>query len=92
MRIYVKDSEAQQLKIGQSYVLKPVEPIGRIASKSVVDGGNVVSAVHCGPADGSYLYSIHKVTTSGGRRKRKTIRRKTLRTKLKKLKRYTYRK
>ena len=83
MRIYVKDSEAQQLEIGQGYVLKPVEPIGRIASKSVVDGGSVVSATHCGPADGSLLYSIHKIGAVGGRRKRKSMRRK-LRSKLRK--------
>jgi hypothetical protein len=68
MRIYVKDSEAQHLKSGKEYVLQPVELLGRIASHDMVQGGSAVSSVHCGPADGSKLYSIFEVSQAGGRR------------------------
>jgi ankyrin repeat protein len=68
MKTYIKAKEAYKLKVGSAYVLKPEEPIGRIASFSVVYGGNVVSANHCGPADGSILYSVHKIVPSGGKR------------------------
>ncbi len=82
MKTYIKADEAYKLKVGSAYVLKPEEPIGRIASFSVVFGGNVVSANHCGPADGSMLYSVHMIVPSGGkrhtrvRRLRRTQRRK----------------
>lgn len=72
-RIYVKDSEAHKLEVGKHYILRPTnEPLGRIASHDVVFGsGMVVSAKHCGPADGSMIYKIYEVNSSpsGGRRK-----------------------
>jgi ankyrin repeat protein len=69
MRIYVKDSEAQSLVAGKKYVLKPIEPLGRIVSENFFESGNAVSAVHCGPADGSMLYKIYEVRSEGGRRR-----------------------
>ena len=76
MTVYVHDAEFQQTQIGKQYVLRPVEPLGRIASQSVVEGGSVVSANHCGPASaGDVLYSIHEVSAAvGGRRRRRTRR------------------
>ena len=74
MRIYVKDSEAQQLKSGKEYVLKPVELLGRIVSHDMVEGGSAISSIHCGPADGSKLYSIFEVSQTGGRRRRRSSR------------------
>ncbi len=81
IRAYVKDSQAQRMQHGKKYILKPVELVGRIASYSVVSGGSVVSAVHCGPADGSKLYDIIEVTepVSGGRRRKLTRRKKAVR-------------
>jgi hypothetical protein len=79
-RIYVKEKESNKLKLGSKYILKPMELIGRIASKSVVDGGNVVSALHCGPATSDILYSIHEVaTTIGGKRRKTRSKKKKLR-------------
>ena len=72
-RIYVKDSEAQKLEVGKQYILRPTnEPLGRIASHDIIFGSRIaVSAVHCGPADGSMIYKIYEVdgNTTGGRRK-----------------------
>ena len=76
MRIYVKDSQAQSLVAGKKYVLKPIEPLGRIVSENFFQSGNAVSAVHCGPADGSMLYKIFEVRTEGGRRKTRKRRQK----------------
>ena len=73
-RIYVKDSEARQLKVGNQYILRPTgEPLGRIASYDVVHGGSAVSSNHCGPADGSIIYKIYQVGEGavGGRRGRR---------------------
>lgn len=67
-KTYIKRNEARQLKVGSAYVLKPEEPIGRIASFGVVHGGSAVSANHCGPADESMIYSVHKIVPSGGKR------------------------
>jgi ankyrin repeat protein len=67
-KMYIKRNEARQLQIGSAYVLKPEEPIGRIASFGVVHVGSAVSANHCGPADGSMIYSVHKIVPSGGKR------------------------
>jgi hypothetical protein len=74
IRTYIKASDARQIKVGSAYVLKPEEPIGRIASHSVVHGGSLVSANHCGPADGSMLYSVHLIVHTGGKRCRRARR------------------
>ncbi len=76
MRVYVKDSQAQQLEVGKKYVVKPGAALGRIASHSVITTGHVVSGVHCGPADGSKLYELLEVVaaTGGGRLRRLRLR------------------
>lgn len=82
MNVYVHDAEFQKTQIGKMYVLRPVEPLGRIASESVVKGGSVVSANHCGPAStGDVLYSIHEVSAAatGGRRSRRKTYKKSVR-------------
>jgi len=75
-RVYVKDSQAQKLQSGKKYILYPGEDVGRIVSQNVLDGGSVVSAVHCGPSDGSKLYTIKEVdeTLGGGRRTKRNRR------------------
>lgn len=75
-RIYVKDSEIKKVKIGKEYVLEPIEAIGRLASYNVIMGGDIVSALHCGPADGSMLYSIKEVRSISGGNKLKKIQSK----------------
>jgi ankyrin repeat protein len=83
-KTYIKRNEAHQLKVGSAYVLKPEEPIGRIASFGVVHGGSAVSANHCGPADESMIYSVHKIVPSGGTRR--VVRRRFKRTQRRKQK------
>lgn len=72
-RVYVTNDDAQRIISGESYILKPIGPIGRIASKSVIDGGDIVGALHCGPADpGNVIYSVQKMVeraAAGGSRK-----------------------
>lgn len=76
-RIYVKDKDIKSVITGKEYILTPIEPIGRLASHSVISGGNVVSALHCGPADGSMLYSIKQMrNTNGGKRYSTTIKKR----------------
>ncbi len=58
------------MKMGKSYVFQETDAsVGRIASRSVVKGGSVVSAKHCGPAEPGHLYEILEVVKTGGRRK-----------------------
>ena len=82
-RIYVKDVEFQQVEVGKQYILRPTgEPLGRIASRSVVLGGSAVSSNHCGPADGSIIYKLYQVGEGAvGGRRRKTRRYRGLRKK-----------
>lgn len=61
-RVYITDRDAKRIVPGNSYILKPNGPIGRIASKRVIGGGNLVGALHCGPADpGNVIYSVQKM-------------------------------
>ncbi len=73
IRIFISENDIIRILPGEKYILRPIGPIGRIVSKSIVDGGSVVSGVHCGPATGDEVYSIHKLvvttTVEGGRRK-----------------------
>ena len=73
--IYVDTLNAKMLQVGKSYVLWPTEnTVGRIASKSLLDGGSAVSADHCQTKFSDSIYEIYEVTASGGRRKtRKSI-------------------
>jgi hypothetical protein len=80
-RVYIADRDAKRIVPGGSYILKPIGPIGRIASKRVVNGGDVVGALHCGPADpGNIIFSVQKmverVATGGSRKRRKTRKQK----------------
>jgi hypothetical protein len=83
-RVYVTNDDAQRIISGESYILKPTGPIGRIASKRVIDGGDVVGALHCGPADpGNIIYSVQKMVerpavggSRKGRKSRKTRKQK----------------
>lgn len=46
--VYVYESEIQQIRPGKQYVLEQTnKAVGRIASHSVITGGEVVSAQHC---------------------------------------------
>ena len=76
IRIFLLKTDANRIKVGKKYVLTPAEPIGRIASKSVVDGGSVVGALHCGPEQsGDIVYSIKElVVSSEGGKKGKTVK------------------
>jgi hypothetical protein len=68
-RLYIEDTYAGAIEPG-TYVLRPVEPMGRIVSKSILNGENVVGGLKCAD-DGTYLYSISKLSLSvtGGKRK-----------------------
>lgn len=74
--VYVLDAQARQVRVGNKYVLKPSSQVlGRIASKQVVERGNVYSGdVHCGPPYDDRIYTIHKVGGVGGKRKSKSKR------------------
>jgi hypothetical protein len=67
-RLYIEDTYAGAIEPG-TYVLRPVEPMGRIVSKSILNGENVVGGLKCAD-DGTYLYSISKLSLSvtGGKR------------------------
>jgi hypothetical protein len=67
---FTKRDQAMKMQVGKSYVFQETnESVGRIASRSVVKGGNVVSAKHCGPTEPGNLYEILEVVKTGGRRK-----------------------
>ena len=67
---FTKRDQAMKMQLGKSYIFQETEePVGRVASRSVVKGGNVVSAKHCGPDEPGHLYEILEVTKTGGRRK-----------------------
>jgi hypothetical protein len=85
-KVYVKDSQSQSLQSGKKYILSPVEDLGRIVSLDVIEGGSLVSSVHCGPSDGSKLYNIKEIDESinGGRKLKKRTRKIKLIRKFKK--------
>ncbi len=63
-RIYVFNEQAKLLKSGMSYVLEPFEPhipIGRLASHSVVGGGSIVGALHCGDDEPGIVFAIRQI-------------------------------
>jgi hypothetical protein len=70
-RIYVDDSLSMAIVPGRMYVLTPVGPMGRIVSSNVLDGDDVVGAVHC-QDNGETEYTIGELSfaMSGGKRRR----------------------
>jgi hypothetical protein len=80
-RLYIEDIYAGAITPG-TYVLRPIEPMGRIVSQSILQGGNVVGGLKCDD-DGTYLYSISKLSFSvtGGKRRTRgsKVRRRTTR-------------
>jgi hypothetical protein len=67
---FTKRDQSQKMQLGKSYVFQETDtPVGRVASRSVVKGGSVVSAKHCGPDEPGNMYEILEVVKTGGRRK-----------------------
>jgi hypothetical protein len=72
MRIYVKDSQAQQLQPGKRYLLTPIGDVGRIVSFTYLRAVRAISSSHCSPSDGSQLYKIEEIRlTTGGHKRRR---------------------
>ena len=86
--VYVYDHESKYIKPKRSYILLPTdEPVGRIASRSVVMGGTVVSADHC-QTDYSkdFIYKIKEFRPqTGGKRGRRGYLKKTQKKKFRKI-------
>ncbi len=61
--VYVYESEIQQIQAGKQYVLVATDnAVGRIASHSVITGGEVVSAQHCqNNYTQDFIYSVKEV-------------------------------
>ena len=67
---FTKRDQAMKMQVSKSYVFQETDaPVGRVASRSVVKGGNVVSAKHCGTDEPGNLYEILEVVKTGGRRR-----------------------
>ena len=83
-RVYVDDSLSMAIVPGRMYVLTPVGPMGRIVSSNVLEGGDVVGAVHC-QDNGETEYTIGELSFSltGGKRRR-TIKKRAVHTRRRK--------
>lgn len=70
-RVYIDNSLSMAIVPGRIYVLIPVGPMGRIVSSNVLEGGDVIGAVHC-QDNGETEYTIGELSFSmtGGRRRR----------------------
>ncbi len=61
---FTTNDECQKMQLGKSYLLQETDkPVGRIVSYRVLNGGNVVSAKHCGPAEPGNIYDIYEIVS-----------------------------